>query len=408
VTASEQPPAPAPPSAGALTSLDADAWAAVLVAVRSVHAEVAAPPTAGPVAELLAGPSSRFVSGARRRALARHLAGDAALWGQVVDAARASGLPPGLDRLLSTPAGPVAGAADADDEANATEERVARLRGKLRAVREERDALRRRAEGAEARAARADADAEQLRAALTARDTELAAVRAELTAAAEERARAVARAERRADAEVARLREELAALRREEEDRRQLTKRRAAEEQAAHRAATRQREAARAAAKDAGSVRLVPGRPSQLPRGVRPETTEAARLLLHRGRLVLVDGYNVTLQHQAGLELELQRAWLLRVAAALAASRGVEPVVVFDGARSGGARVGGGRPAAGGRGVEVRFTGPGTTADDEIVLAVEGTDRPVVVVTDDRELRARVTVGGADVIGTRAFLGVAS
>lgn len=402
MTASEPPPLPALPSAAELTGLDADAWAAVLVAVRTLHADPAVAPTAGPVAELVAGPSSRFVGGARRRALARHLAGDAALWGRVVEAVRTCGPPPGLEALLAGGAQPV-GAGRQEAQARDAEDRIARLRDKLRAVREERDVLRRRAEGAEARAARAEADVEQLRADASGRDEAIAALRAELAVAAEERARAVARAERRADAEVARLREELAALRREEEDRRQLAKRRAAEEQAAAREETRQRAAARAAARDAGSVKLVPGRPSQLPRGVRPETTEAARLLLHRGRLVLVDGYNVTLQHQAGLELELQRAWLVRVAGALAASRGIEPIVVFDGARSGR-----GRPATGARGVEVRFTGVGTTADDEIVLAVEGTDRPVVVVSDDRELRARVAVGGADVVGTRAFLGVAT
>ena len=56
----------------------------------------------------------------------------------------------------------------------------------------------------------------------------------------------------------------------------------------------------------------------------------------------------------------------------------------------------------------MRFTGAGVTADDEIVLAVEGTDEPVAVVTDDRELSARVAVAGADVIGTTSFLGVVS
>jgi predicted RNA-binding protein with PIN domain len=74
-------------------------------------------------------------------------------------------------------------------------------------------------------------------------------------------------------------------------------------------------------------------------------------------------------------------------------------VVVFDGERAGG-----GRPLAGTREVEVRFTHAGITADDEVVLAVEATDEPVLVVTDDRELQLRVRASGADVVGTGPFL----
>jgi predicted RNA-binding protein with PIN domain len=77
----------------------------------------------------------------------------------------------------------------------------------------------------------------------------------------------------------------------------------------------------------------------------------------------------------------------------------VRPVVYFDGEEAGG-----GRPRTGTREVEVRFTPAGITADDELVLAVEATDEPVLVVTDDRELRARLLASGADVIGTAPFL----
>ncbi|MCC5947677.1 MAG: NYN domain-containing protein [Nitriliruptoraceae bacterium] len=145
------------------------------------------------------------------------------------------------------------------------------------------------------------------------------------------------------------------------------------------------------------------GRPSRLPAEVVAGTTEAARLLLHRGRRVLVDGYNVTKQHQGSLTLEGQRAWLVRLLATLVARRGVAPTIVFDGQVSSG-----GRPPMGAREVAVVFTPAGITADDEIVLAVDATDEPIVVVSDDRELVARVRALGADVLDTRSFLGAAS
>lgn len=129
-------------------------------------------------------------------------------------------------------------------------------------------------------------------------------------------------------------------------------------------------------------------------------TTEAARLLLHPGRLVLVDGYNVTLRHRDHVDLEAQRTWLVRTLATFVARVPIRPVVVFDGA----AAAARGVPPA--RGVEVRFTPEGVIADDEIVLAVEATDEPVVVVTDDTELRARVAALGADVVPTANLLGV--
>jgi rRNA-processing protein FCF1 len=57
--------------------------------------------------------------------------------------------------------------------------------------------------------------------------------------------------------------------------------------------------------------------------------------------------------------------------------------------------------------VSVVFTPTGVTADDEIALAVQATDEPVVVVTDDRELRDRVRPHGADLLRVDPFLGAA-
>src|SRR5690606_19414550 len=96
-------------------------------------------------------------------------------------------------------------------------------------------------------------------------------------------------------------------------------------------------------------------------------------------------------------DLAAQRDWLVGLLARLAARYRVRPTVYFDGAQASG-----GRPPAGGRAVEVRYTAAGLTADDEIVFAVEAMEprTPVLVVTDDRELAGRVAALRADVIGT--------
>ena len=89
----------------------------------------------------------------------------------------------------------------------------------------------------------------------------------------------------------------------------------------------------------------------------------------------------------------------MQLLATAALQRRVRPVAVFDGERASVAR-----PAVAGREVEVRFTPAGITADDELVLAAEATDEPILVVTDDRELQGRVRASGVDIAGTREFL----
>jgi hypothetical protein len=230
---------------------------------------------------------------------------------------------------------------------------------------------------------------------------QLSTLRRQLDEASRDRDRAVERERRRRDAEVRDLTDTIAALRRAEHDRHVEERRR--DEAARQRDARERADAARrqAEARDAAAPRrLVPGRPSQLPAGVLPGTTEHADVLLPPGRLLLVDGYNVTKQHQPTLELEGQRAWLVRTLATLAARRRVRPKAVFDGEGSGS------RPASGSREVEVVFTPAGVTADDELVLTVEATDEPVTVVTDDRDLTARLVAAGADVVRTVPFVGV--
>ena len=125
------------------------------------------------------------------------------------------------------------------------------------------------------------------------------------------------------------------------------------------------------------------------------------------GVLVLVDGYNVT-KHPQGFPdrgLEDQRTLLVDLCRRLARRFGAEVTVVFDGGTVGPIPT---RLPMGP--VEVVFTDPGRSADDEIVVRVNAAppERPVVVVTSDNELRSRVGALGATVIRSPALLGLAS
>lgn len=147
---------------------------------------------------------------------------------------------------------------------------------------------------------------------------------------------------------------------------------------------------------------VVPGRPSRLPARVRLDTREGALELLAPGRVVLVDGYNVTRTHKPDLSLEQQRQWLRNGLGSLATRTRVDVTVIFDAHVEGAYGGGGGRR----RGVTVRYSMPGITADDELVLAVEAMapDAPVIVVTDDRELRSRLSALGADLLHTAVLV----
>jgi predicted RNA-binding protein with PIN domain len=125
------------------------------------------------------------------------------------------------------------------------------------------------------------------------------------------------------------------------------------------------------------------------------------------GVLVLVDGYNVT-KHPQGFPdrgLEDQRTLLLDLCRRLARRFGAEVTVVFDGGTVGPVPT---RLPLGP--VEVVFTDPGRTADDEIVARTNAAppERPVVVVTSDNELRTRVSTLGATVTRSPALLGLAT
>jgi hypothetical protein len=409
------PTASPPPSAARLAALPNDAWAWLLPHVRAALHDLDDGEVTALVRRLRAAPTSRLAGGRTRAELDALIAAGGALWRDVAARIGAAPDPPNAVAALLDPTTPPSvgrppehadgrrsGRVDGADRADEERQRAElRARDRARRLRAERDDLRRQLEGAAARAARADAERSDLQRVIDELRAELSDVRRELDQSAGERDRAVQRERRRRDAEVRDLTATVAELRRADHERHVAARRR---EEAAQQQAERDRaDAARrdAEAREAAAPRrLVPGRPSQLPAGIRPGTTEHAEVLLHAGRLVLVDGYNVSKQHQPDLDLEEQRAWLVRTLAALAARRRVRPRVVFDGESAGAAR-----PATGARVVEVAFTPSGVTADDELVLSVEATDEPVTVVTDDRDLTARLVAAGADVVGTAAFLG---
>ena len=393
------------PSDAALARLDTDAWASLLTAVR--RAVQARGPASDEERALVESPAGRLVGSRGHRQVATVLAATPALWEAVSADPAVAAVAEQLDSTAAPEGGGVHDAVAGSTGGGHDRSSADRDKQRVRRAREERDAWRRRAEGADARAAQLTSQLQAAEQRIAELEAELAAVRAQLEDHADERARAVERERRRRDAEVARLEQAVSDARRELEAQRQAARRRTTPDTGGGGAPRSGQQAdedrATAVDDDGADDRFVPGRPSRLPNDVVAGTTQAASLLLHPGRLVLVDGYNVSRQHRSHLDLETQRSWLVQLLATAAAIRRIRPVVVFDGERSGG-----GRPGVGGREVEVRFTPTGITADDELVLAVEATDEPVVVVTDDRELTARVRASGADVLGTVPFLGAAT
>ena len=364
-----------------LAALSSDEWAALLLVLREVLS-TATEPSDG-ARTIMAAPTSRLVAGRGRRQVIELLVSGGAEVTEVL-----ARLPVPLRTAVLPPAAPAAPAAGSTVDPAELE----RVRERARTLQQERDTWRRRAQGAETRAAQAAAETVEVAAERDALAASVAGLEAELAAAAVARERAIARERRRRDGEVARLTEEVAELRRTEEQRRSRERRR--------QEVSERRTAPEPDPDPLPPARVTPGRPTRLPRGIAPGTTEAARALLGPGRLVLIDGYNVTRQHRDDLDLEGQRSWLTQRCVTAAAVLRIRPVLVFDGQSAGGSR-----PPAARHQVEVRFTPAGITADDELVLSVEATDEPVVVVTDDRELIGRVTASDADVVGTLAFLG---
>ena len=384
----------------ALVGLPNRTWALLLRELRTVLPEGPDDATRAELVRLLDGPRSAVAAGAGRARVAAILASDAPLRSALAARSPLADARTALEADAATSGASATDDAPADDvdasrvpAASGDEGDAARdLRAELARARRQRDGADARARAAEERATAADATAEALRRRVDELEERLAV-------AAEEQARAVERARRRAEERTRDLGDELAAERsgrerlvRDLERERDRTSRLRGELERLR----AQLDAPRADAA-AAPVRR---RPVGLPPGVEPDTTEAARHLLGQVGQVVVDGYNLTLRARADLDLAGQRRWLLDRLRPLAA-RGVGVVVVFDGDRGAGTR----RSDVG---VDVRFTSGRTIADDEIeFIAGEAADggTPTLVVTDDAELRRRVAVHDADVVGVLPFVG---
>ena len=120
------------------------------------------------------------------------------------------------------------------------------------------------------------------------------------------------------------------------------------------------------------------------------------------GVRVLVDGYNVTKAPGgfADVDLEVQRQLLIDALERFGRRRRVAFSVVFDGSET---PPGTSRRSRGV--VDVRYSSARQSADDHLVELLEVLPAdPVVVVTDDRELRGRVAALGATPARSRQLL----
>jgi len=143
--------------------------------------------------------------------------------------------------------------------------------------------------------------------------------------------------------------------------------------------------------------------PLALPGGMFADTVEAATHLVRQpGVLLVVDGYNAAKRGWPDDALAVQRERLLDALEELVARHGTAVHVVFDGADLWTA-------PPGRRHLRIEFSPAGVTAD-EIIVELVGSlpaDRPVVVATNDGEVRDGARAGGANVISSEQLLAVA-
>ncbi len=143
---------------------------------------------------------------------------------------------------------------------------------------------------------------------------------------------------------------------------------------------------------------------SQVGRALLSHDPVLLRRLLELPRVhLVVDGYNVSKEAWPSVSLEQQRARLVAGLAGLVSGKGIETTVVFDGADLLHTPV---VPSP--RGVRVRFSPPGVTADDVVrqLVNAEPSGRPVVVVSTDREVAESVAKLGARSVSSVALVAV--
>ena len=150
------------------------------------------------------------------------------------------------------------------------------------------------------------------------------------------------------------------------------------------------------------SARRVPVR---LPGGMFDDTVEAAEHLLRTpGAVLVVDGYNVTMQGWPELAVAAQRRRLATALSDLAARTATRVELVFDGAEVEPRSV----PVPSRQLVRVRFSEPGVEADDVVIDLVGRIPAatPVIVASSDRRVREGARRGGANLLHARQLVAV--
>lgn len=153
--------------------------------------------------------------------------------------------------------------------------------------------------------------------------------------------------------------------------------------------------------RSAGPRRRRRRRAPSLPFGVAaPSDRATAAYLSDPLNLIIVDGYNLARTIWTDCSMEEERRRTVVLLEELHSRVGGEVLVIFDGDDTMTA------PAAS-RTVRVRFSPSGVTADEVILdlLADLPPDRPVVVVTSDREVADGARAEGAVVLGSAEFAG---
>lgn len=140
----------------------------------------------------------------------------------------------------------------------------------------------------------------------------------------------------------------------------------------------------------------------KLPPGLRDDSKEAAEFLTRLANVkVLVDGYNITKNKWPNLPIRTQRQRLEDVLEAIALRTGADIEIIFDGDD---VFVPPSRTPR--RRVKVRFSSAGVEADDLIIEQVGQmvSNRPVVVVSNDRRVVQNCIAQGAASVSNEQFL----
>lgn len=143
--------------------------------------------------------------------------------------------------------------------------------------------------------------------------------------------------------------------------------------------------------------------PVAVPPGMLADAPEAVEAMLRTANVVLlVDGYNVSMERWAELGKAEQRDRLIAALSALSMRTKCQVTVVFDGADVGAVR------APRQPGVRVRFSDAGIEADDVIVEELQALPpaTPALVVSTDGWVRTEVERNGARAVPARALIRV--